>query len=619
MKNLILWAATVLLLLPVSETLLAGNNRQERNTLRIMSYNIRNGKGMDNVTNYQRIADVINRMKPDVVAVQEVDSVTGRSGQTNVLQELSERTLMFRTFAPAIDYNGGKYGIGVLSKEKPVSAQRFPLPGREEARVLLVVEFEKYIFCCTHLSLTPADQELSLPIIRKVAQESNKPFFIAGDWNATASSSLLADIQKDFTIITNPKQPTFPADEPDSCLDYIAAYKTENLPFTRLSCFVCNEPVASDHRPVIADIVFKSNKEDIFLSAPYLQNPLEGGITVMWQTTVPCYSWVEYGTDTLNLKRARTLVDGQVICNDLHNKIRLENIQAGQKYYYRVCSQEIMLYQAYKKEFGETAASPFYSFTLPKSDDTDFTMLVFNDLHKNVSTLDALYEQVKNIPYSFVVFNGDCVAESHTEEEALSFLTHLNEKVNASQVPVFYIRGNHEIRDAFSIGLRSLFDYVGDKTYGAFNWGDSRFVMLDCGEDKPDTTWVYYGLNDFTGLRQEQLGFLTNELKSKVFKKASKKVLLGHVPIYGNGDKYQPCTEIWGEILAKAPFDVNISAHTHRYVYHPKESIGNNFPVIVGGSNHSDGATVMVLRKNGKNMTLQVLNVKGETLLDLKL
>ena len=619
MKNLILWAATVLLLLPVSETLLAGNNRQERNTLRIMSYNIRNGKGMDNVTNYQRIADVINRMKPDVVAVQEVDSVTGRSGQTNVLQELSERTLMFRTFAPAIDYNGGKYGIGVLSKEKPVSAQRFPLPGREEARVLLVVEFEKYIFCCTHLSLTPTDQELSLPIIRKVAQESNKPFFIAGDWNATASSSLLADIQKDFTIITNPKQPTFPADEPDSCLDYIAAYKTENLPFTRLSCFVCNEPVASDHRPVIADIVFKSNKENIFLSAPYLQNPLEGGITVMWQTTVPCYSWVEYGTDTLNLKRARTLVDGQVICNDLHNKIRLENIQAGQKYYYRVCSQEIMLYQAYKKEFGETAASPFYSFTLPKADDTDFTMLVFNDLHKNVSTLDALYEQVKNIPYSFVVFNGDCVAESHTEEEALSFLTHLNEKVNASQVPVFYIRGNHEIRDAFSIGLRSLFDYVGDKTYGAFNWGDSRFVMLDCGEDKPDTTWVYYGLNDFTGLRQEQLGFLTNELKSKVFKKASKKVLLGHVPIYGNGDKYQPCTEIWGEILAKAPFDVNISAHTHRYVYHPKGSIGNNFPVIVGGSNHSDGATVMVLRKNGKNMTLQVLNVKGETLLDLKL
>lgn len=619
MKNLILWAATVLLLLPVSEALLAGNNQQERNTLRIMSYNIRNGKGMDNVTNYQRIADVINRMKPDVVAVQEVDSVTGRSGQTNVLQELSERTLMFRTFAPAIDYNGGKYGIGVLSKEKPVSVQRFPLPGREEARALLVVEFEKYIFCCTHLSLTPADQELSLPIIRKVAQESNKPFFIAGDWNATAASSLLADIQKDFTIITNPKQPTFPADEPDSCLDYIAAYKTENLPFTRLSCFVCNEPVASDHRPVIADIVFKSNKEDIFLSAPYLQNPLEGGITVMWQTTVPCYSWVEYGTDTLNLKRARTLVDGQVICNDLHNKIRLENIQAGQKYYYRVCSQEIMLYQAYKKEFGETAVSPFYSFTLPKADDTDFTMLVFNDLHKNVSTLDALYEQVKNIPYSFVVFNGDCVAESHTEEEALSFLTYLNEKVNASQVPVFYIRGNHEIRDAFSIGLRSLFDYVGDKTYGAFNWGDSRFVMLDCGEDKPDTTWVYYGLNDFTGLRQEQLGFLTNELKSKAFKKASKKVLLGHVPLYGNGDKYQPCTEIWGEILAKAPFDVNISAHTHRYVYHPKGSIGNNFPVIVGGSNHSDGATVMVLRKNGKNMTLQVLNVKGETLLDIKL
>ena len=82
-------------------------------------------------------------------------------------------------------------------------------------------------------------------------------------------------------------------------------------------------------------------------------------------------------------------------------------------------------------------------------------------------------------------------------------------------MPVFYLRGNHEIRNAYSIQLRELFDYVGDKTYGAFNWGDTRFVMLDCGEDKPDTTWVYYGLNDFSQLRQDQIGFLKEELNSK--------------------------------------------------------------------------------------------------------
>ena len=66
----------------------------------------------------------------------------------------------------------------------------------------------------------------------------------------------------------------------------------------------------------------------------------------------------------------------------------------------------------------------------------------------------------------------------------------------------------HEIRNAYSIGLRDHYDYVGDRTYGSFNWGDTRIVMLDCGEDKPDDHWVYYGLNDFTQLRNEQVDFL---------------------------------------------------------------------------------------------------------------
>lgn len=51
----------------------------------------------------------------------------------------------------------------------------------------------------------------------------------------------------------------------------------------------------------------------------------------------------------------------------------------------------------------------------------------------------------------------------------------------------FFMRGNHEIRNAYSIGLRNHFDYVDNKIYGAFNWGNTRIVMLDCGEDKPVT------------------------------------------------------------------------------------------------------------------------------------
>lgn len=619
MKQWTVWAAALLLLLPLGKVRSQASDAIGRNTLRMMSFNIRNGMGIDDQTDYDRTAAAIIRVNPDVVAVQEVDSVTGRSGQTDVLRVLAGKTRMYPVFAPAIPYDGGKYGIGMLSKEKPVRFRYLPLPGREEARALLVVEFPEYVFCCTHLSLTPEDGIASIPVIRRVAEETAKPLFIAGDWNATNGSELLAEMQKDFQLLNDPKLPTFPADRPDSCLDYIAGYIGKGKPFVRLSSAVVAEPLASDHRPIVAEVRLKASADSIFNGRPYLQNPVDGGITVMWQTRVPAYSWVEYGTDTLHLQKARTVVDGQVICNDLHTKIRLTGLQPGQPYYYRICSEEILLYQAYKKEFGETAVSPFYTFTLPSPEETDFTAVIFNDLHKTIPTFDALYEQVKTIPYDFVVFNGDCVDDPANEEEAFFHLSYLCEKVGADHLPVFFLRGNHEIRNAYSIGLRSLLDYVGDKTYGAFSWGDTRLVMLDCGEDKPDSTWVYYGLNDFTGLRNEQTDFLARELSSPAFRKASRRVLLNHVPIYGNCDAYQPCSELWGKVLAKAPFDVNLSAHTHTYAFHPKGSLGNNFPVIVGGGYRMDSATVMILKKEGKGMSLRVLDTRGKVLLDLPL
>lgn len=619
MKHAVLLAIALILLLPLQNAFAKEKSERESNTLRIMSYNIRGGRGMDNVFDLQRTADVINRVRPDVVAVQEVDSVTGRSGQRDVLRELGELTLMFPTYAPAIDYDGGKYGIGILSKEKPLSYRYLPLPGREEERVLLFVEFENYIYGCTHLSLTEEDRMKSLPILKKEAAAAHKPLFLAGDMNAAPEDAFIRELQKDFVILTNTKIKTFPASTPRETLDYIAAFAKDTTVFVRLSAQVTDEPVASDHRPVVTDIVFKQPASRIFSTQPYLQNPVGNGITVMWQTTVPTYSWVEYGTDKENLKKARTILDGQVICNGLQNKIRLNDLEPGKTYYYRICSQEIMLYQAYKKVFGGTAVSDFYTFTLPQPAQTDFTAIVFNDLHKQSETLQALYKQVKDLKYDFVIFNGDCIDDPANHEEATRFLSELNETVGAHQVPVFYIRGNHEIRNAYSIGLRSLFDYVGDKTYGAFSWGDTRFVMLDCGEDKPDTHWVYYGLNDFTDLRKAQVDFLKKELASKAFKKASKRVLVHHIPIYGNGDRYNPCRDEWGALLEKAPFAISVNAHTHRYAYHPVRSVGNNYPVVVGGGYRMEGATVMVLQKKGKELTLRVLNTKGEVLQELKL
>jgi endonuclease/exonuclease/phosphatase family metal-dependent hydrolase/predicted phosphodiesterase len=603
------------------------NDVVEKNTVSIMSYNIRNAKGLDDVTDYQRLADVILREAPDVVAVQELDSVTGRSKGVDVLHEIAGRTLMYSVYGASIRYDGGKYGLGVLSKKRPLSYYSVALPGREEQRQLFVVEFERYVIGCTHFSLTEEDRILSVDIIKEEAARAKKPFFLAGDLNATPESGVIRQLQKDFLLLNNVKNFTIPAHAPDHCIDYIAYYtgegdekRKDEKPFTVLSARVVDEGMASDHRPVVVTLRFKAGKSEIFRTLPYLQNPVDKGITVIWQTYVPAYSWVEYGTDTLRLEKARLLRDGQVICNNTNHKIRLTDLQPGQKYYYRICSREMTLYQAYYKEFGTTAVSPFYSFILPSSKQTDFTALIFNDLHKRQETYDALLKQVKDMPYDFVIFNGDCIDDPTGEDQALEHLSLYCEKVNASEKPVFFLRGNHEIRNVYSIGLRELFDYVGDKTYGAFNWGDTRFVMFDCGEDKPDTTYVYYGLNDFQQLRFDQREFLQKEIAGKAFKKASKRVLVGHIPIYGNTNKYSPATELWADILAKAPFNISISGHLHRYFYHPKGTMKNNpFPEVIGGAPQIEQATVMALRKKGAVLTLTVLNTRGETILEKEL
>lgn len=589
---------------------------QAQNTLKLMSYNIKNANGMDNVCNFQRIANVINNTSPDVVAIQEVDSMTNRSGQKYVLGEIAERTQMHGYFAPAIDYDGGKYGIGLLTKQVPLRLQTLPLPGREEARTLILAEFADYIYCCTHMSLTEEDRMKSLELVKAFTSSSTKPLFLAGDMNAEPESGFIKKLQKDFQILSNPKQHTFPAPDPKETIDYIATLKQNAKGFAVISAKVINEPMASDHRPILVELRTAEKADKIFRMKPYLQNPVGNGITVMWETTVPAYCWVEYGTDTTQLKRARTIVDGQVVCNNYLHKIRIDGLQPGQKYYYRVCSQEILLYQAYKKVFGNTAQSAFSEFTLPATDTDSFTAVVFNDLHQHTQTFRALCQQIKNVNYDFVVFNGDCVDDPVDHNQATSFISELTEGVCGDRIPTFFMRGNHEIRNAYSIGLRDHYDYVGDRTYGSFNWGDTRIVMLDCGEDKPDDHWVYYGLNDFTQLRNEQVDLLKKELSSKEFKKAGKRVLIHHIPLYGNDGK-NLCANLWTKLLEKAPFNISLNAHTHKYAYHPKGELGNNYPVIIGGGYKMDGATVMILEKKKDELRVKVLNAKGKILLDI--
>lgn len=222
-------------------------------TTRVMCYNVRNCKGLDLKLDYDRCAKVIERLKPEVVAIQELDSMTSRYPGRYVLGELATRLEMHDYYAPAIDYKGGKYGVGILSKEPAISVKQYPLPCRKEPRTIIIVEFEEFYFACTHLSLVAEDQLTSANIVREIFASLNKPVIIAGDFNATPASDTIKRFAEFCTILSNTSKSTYPANEPDRCIDYIM---TNDSSIQSIKAAVVNEPVASDHRPLYVDVKF---------------------------------------------------------------------------------------------------------------------------------------------------------------------------------------------------------------------------------------------------------------------------------------------------------------------------------------------------------------------------
>lgn len=225
--------------------------RPERSLiLKILSYNVRNCVGLDRNTDYSRVADIILRINADVVAIQELDSSTTRSKGVVVLNELASKSGMVATYSSSIDFQGGKYGVGILTREKPVSWQKIPLPGNEEKRSLLIVELKEFVICCTHLSLTREDRLTSVEIINKATERYSKPVVLAGDLNAEANSVELNSLQRNWLILNNPLQLTFPANDPNKCIDFILLRKNNKYHASGIDTKVDADNEASDHRPV---------------------------------------------------------------------------------------------------------------------------------------------------------------------------------------------------------------------------------------------------------------------------------------------------------------------------------------------------------------------------------
>ena len=231
-------------------------------TLRVMTYNIHVGVGMDKKLDLQRIADVIIKEKPDLVGLQEVDRGVKRTEGKDEIAELARMTHMDYAFAHNLDFQGGQYGVAMLSRFLLNNVEHHMFENKREAerRGLLRAQVDvggKLVnFVTTHLDYQYSDGRVfETEQMLKFLENVNGPLIVVADMNDEPAGDAYKLMLSKFTdawVTSRQKGDGFsyPADKPLKRIDYVFlrgdAMKAKKARTV--------ETLASDHVPVVVDL-----------------------------------------------------------------------------------------------------------------------------------------------------------------------------------------------------------------------------------------------------------------------------------------------------------------------------------------------------------------------------
>jgi len=232
-------------------------------TWRVVTYNIRHGAGLDERIDLERIARVLRSLDADVIALQEVDSVVRRSGREDQAKRLGELLGMNHAFGAFMDYQGGRYGMAILSRCAIRRVNPVRLPDGNEPRIALAVELDAPGGPVTMVNVHfdwVADDGYRFAQAQRVARfldSLSTPYILAGDFNDrphTRTLSLFRERAREAAKMGEQRF-TFSADDPNRELDYVFVSGKDRWRVVDVD--VVEETVASDHFPVVAELVLR--------------------------------------------------------------------------------------------------------------------------------------------------------------------------------------------------------------------------------------------------------------------------------------------------------------------------------------------------------------------------
>ncbi|MBR3792628.1 MAG: metallophosphoesterase [Alistipes sp.] len=354
---------------------------------------------------------------------------------------------------------------------------------------------------------------------------------------------------------------------------------------------------------------------------PWVVGVTETEMTVVWTSTDRCMGWVEVapddGTSFYAEERPRYDEDfmGRHVVSAVHH-VRITGLKPGTSYRYRIYQQGVDDSGHNPVPSGYISASNVYSqkpyaIRTMDAEKEDCTFTMVNDIHGRDSMMLALTKGLKEQKPDFVVFNGDMVSfMGSVEDIETGFMTRATETF-ATDVPLVYVRGNHETRGPGFSEYLNLFPTPTNTPYFTFRQGPVAFVVLDSGEDKPDSDIEYGGTAAYDAYREKMAEWLKEAVKSEEFRSAPVKIALLHIPFdkgvgwYGNNE----LKRLLLPTLNEAGIDVMLCGHTHSYSYRDVGSVDNNFPILVNSNNDK-----VNVRATKSQIDMEVVDATGKVL-----
>lgn len=231
-------------------------------TLRVLTYNIHHGEGVDGKLELTRLAGIIAACGADLVALQEVDQKTTRTKGVDQAAELAQLSGLNFAYGKAMDYQGGAYGQALLSRwpMENFTVHQLPNPAKVEPRIAVSATVKPpglppVRFIGTHLDASrdeAARVQQAVKLNELFAQDDSLTILM-GDLNARPDTRVMEPLLKVWADASAASPaPTIPAKKPTARIDYVLLRPAGV--WRILSSTVLPEAVASDHRPVLVEL-----------------------------------------------------------------------------------------------------------------------------------------------------------------------------------------------------------------------------------------------------------------------------------------------------------------------------------------------------------------------------